>query len=157
MKRAFQILTTALLLSPAAYARPPGVAPAELPEQRLQRIVIPEIQFREAQITEVIDFLARETARLDPKKQGVNFVVLNPAGKPRAITLHLQRVPLLEAARYIGELAGLQVRVERSAIVFLDPEAASQRMETRVYHVSPATFEATLSKEAREPQLRRPE
>ena len=43
--------------------------------QKLNEIVFPEIKFREAAITDIIQYLSDESRHLDPKKEGVNIVL----------------------------------------------------------------------------------
>jgi hypothetical protein len=50
------------------------------PGSRLDRIIIPKVDLRNVTVEEAIEFLRRETKRLDPEGAGVNFVLkTNPA------------------------------------------------------------------------------
>src|SRR5687767_14001183 len=96
--------------------------------QTLERIVIPTLSFREASFREAIDFLRKETRRLDPKKRGVPFHVrveppppargpipspspsipgaLPPPAVPEdpekvMITVSLTEIPLIGALKYV--------------------------------------------------------
>jgi len=90
----------------------------ELLLKKLSSIVIPSINFNNATVAEVFQFLRQKTQELDPtetnpKKRGVKFEIQPPdsvAGKPEngaKITLQLQNAPLLTALQYICEAADL--------------------------------------------------
>lgn len=51
------------------------VAAKEKIEHKLRSIKFPEISFREAAISDVVEFLSKESAKLDPDKEGVNIVL----------------------------------------------------------------------------------
>ena len=54
----------------------PGAPTASLKiTQKLNTIIIPEINLRDAVITDVIRFLGEQSQKLDPEKEGVNFVL----------------------------------------------------------------------------------
>ena len=85
--------------------------------------VVPKIEFREASLSEAVEFLRVKSRELDPAKVGVN-ILLGPgaqAMREKPITLSLQNIPLSEALRYVAELAGLQVREEAPALVLEPP------------------------------------
>src|SRR5712671_6962897 len=153
MKRALYIFCAALLLGFSAVAREKTTSPPKAKDELFKRIVIPEVEFREASLADVVDFLTRESARLDPDKRGVNIVLMSTPGKSRPVTMHLQNAPLEEVVRYLAESAGLRVRVDKYAVVLLDADAVTQRMETRIYPVSPAMVETVITPEMRRPQL----
>lgn len=44
-------------------------------EQKLNRIVLPQVKFSNARIESVVEFLVEESRRLDPEKRGVNIVL----------------------------------------------------------------------------------
>ena len=48
--------------------------------KKLNEIVIPEINYREAVVSDVITFLSEESRTLDPEKVGVNIVLSSSAG-----------------------------------------------------------------------------
>lgn len=56
--------------------------------EKLNKIVIPEVNYREAVVSDVITFLSEESRRLDPEKAGVNIVlsagVAAPSSTPTA-------------------------------------------------------------------------
>lgn len=98
--------------------------PSKLLEQRLASIILPEINFREAVVRDVIEFLQREAQERAPDKKPINFVWLVPAeAQLSPITLTLRRTPLSEVIKYTTQLAGLRYRVDAHAVVIYKPEA----------------------------------
>jgi beta-lactamase regulating signal transducer with metallopeptidase domain len=93
-------------------------------ETRLSRIVIPVIEFREAYLGEALQFLQAQSVEQDPAKQGVNLILkadVNQAASNPQISLVLKNVPLSEALRYLAELAGMKLRYEQDAVMFIRP------------------------------------
>jgi len=84
--------------------------------QRLERIVIPRVKFRDALVESALDYLRDESRRIDRK--GVNIVVLLPdAVKKRKISLDLIDARALDVLEYLAEGGGFQYRIDRSAVV----------------------------------------
>lgn len=85
---------------------------------KAQAIRIPKLEFREASVTEALDYLRRKSVELDPEKKGINIVLKAPPNLAQIkITLSLTDVPLLEAVRYVANLAALIVEPGDSALL----------------------------------------
>ncbi len=148
-----------------------GVKQAEI-MRKLNEIIFPEINFREAVISDVVNFLSEQSRKLDPEKTGVNIVLgagvaeasspeappaatepgqpaaATPPASPeggRKITLNLRNVPMIDALRYITSLANLKFRMESSAVLILPLEAPDEQMVTRSYPVSPGAFRTLVT------------
>lgn len=84
------------------------------------RLVLPEANFRNAPLPDVIRFLQEKSIELDPAKKGLNLI-LKINGEPRAseidINLSLREIPLSEALRYVAQLGGLNLRFDENAVV----------------------------------------
>ena len=52
--------------------------------EKLNKIIIPEINYREAVVSDVVTFLSEESRRLDPDKVGVNIVLSGGIAAPSA-------------------------------------------------------------------------
>jgi len=91
-------------------------------KKKLDGIVIPEVNVREANVRDVVKFLQDESRRLSPDKVGVNFVWLVPAEeKVPPVTIQLQKTPLAEVIRYVLTAAQLNYRVDPYAVVIYKP------------------------------------
>ena len=85
---------------------------------KAQAIRIPKLAFREASVTEALDFLRKKSVEHDPETKGLNIVLKAPPNLAQIkITLSLTDVPLLEAVRYVANLAALIVEPGDSALL----------------------------------------
>jgi hypothetical protein len=92
-------------------------APADL-KGRLQDVVIPELNVRDAAVTDVIDFLQADAQKRSKNKSPINFVWQAPeSSKTAKVTLNLRQVPLAEMLKYVTESVGLRYRVDAHAVV----------------------------------------
>lgn len=94
---------------------------------KLDSIILPNVEFREATLREAVDYLRAisiklDTATNDPNLKGVNFIAkLEVSAADPKITLNLKNVTLGQATKYVAELSGCKVSVQSSAVVFLAP------------------------------------
>ncbi|HMO50487.1 MAG TPA: hypothetical protein PKE26_01445 [Kiritimatiellia bacterium] len=162
-------------------------------QQRLQRkmesIIIPSIEFRQANITDVVNFLVDASVAGDPDGIGVNIILklasdgggASAAPAPRAaapaadfggfgfgddfgagfdepaasvpgassvpaITLNLRRITLLDAVKYITEVADLRFRLEENVVVITPANVVSGRVITRMYPVQPSILDVIVER-----------
>lgn len=112
----------------------PAQQTAESPtiQQKLERIILPTVQFQNATIEEALEYLRVKSREIDkdnnpPTSNGVSFVLKTDAPKAATISLDLKDVPLGVVLGYCVELAGLKYRVDAHAVmiaVSLDPKFA---------------------------------
>lgn len=141
---------------------------------KLNTIVIPRIEFRDASIREAIDFLRQQATDNDPAtegRKGVDIVLrLGPGGRssdtnapttspsPGAsletrsasttdarITITLNEIPLGEALRYIASQAGLKVKIEPYAVSIIPLSEQSNDLITKEYRVPPDFIIGTVN------------
>ena len=92
--------------------------------QSLSTIVLPSVQFRDAELSAVLEVIRQQVIKLTGGKQPLNFVVQLPPEQAKApINLSLINVPLTEVLKYIGSLAGVTFTFEKYAIM-VRPAAA---------------------------------
>ncbi len=139
---------------------------------KLNRIIIPKIDLRDTTVREAVEFLKQRSRDLDtttddPKlKRGVNIVLKLPAtplpapdvstdpsaapavdASPAAnaetrINLSLNNVPVIEALRYLTELAGLKYKVEPYAVSIVPITENTDELVTKEYRVPPGFIPA---------------
>lgn len=98
--------------------------PANATKAALERIVLEKVQFEDATLPEVLDFLRQKGNQLGGGKVAINFVrKLDEKGQNARVTLSLSQVPFTEVLRYVGDLAGVDFKYERFAIVVVDKGA----------------------------------
>ena len=147
-------------------------------QEKMERIIIPAIEFRQANINDVVNFLVEESIKQDTAENtGVNLILHlsvpgaeavapapaldeNPfggealdvdtgagatSGTP-TITLNLRRISLLDAIRYITEVAQLKFRLEGNAVIITPEGVVSGRVVTRFYPVQPSFLDVIVEK-----------
>jgi general secretion pathway protein D len=154
-------------------------------QDKMANIMIPSIEFRQANITDVVNFLVEESIRQDMAGAGVN-IILNmsipgqegssvsasaaPSGEStnpfeeapsgegalgavpaslgvKTITLNLRRISLLDAIKYITEVASLKFRVEDNAVIITPAGVVSGHVITRMYPVQPSILDVVIQRE----------
>lgn len=154
--------------------------------EKMQKIIIPAVEFRQANINDVVNFLVEASIAADPAGEGVNIIlnlgtsgggavaapapVMAPAtddwgfgaddfGAPastgmsytpgvRDITLNLRRISMLDAIKYITEVAGLKYRIEDSAVMITPLDAPVGNILTRMYPVQPSFMDVIVERQA---------
>jgi general secretion pathway protein D len=95
---------------------------AEL-KRKLNDLIVPELNVREAGPADVIEFLRAESKKLTSDKSEINFVWQVPADqKFPKITLNLKKVPMIDVIRYVTDLAKLGYRIDPHVVVIFVPE-----------------------------------
>lgn len=95
--------------------------PAAAAPSRAATIILPRLDFRGATLEEGIDWLRQKSRSLDPTRQGINFVVYAPPAESPALYLDLTDFTILNAARAVAALAGLEFHQEEYALVLSPP------------------------------------
>ncbi|HEY5792429.1 MAG TPA: Amuc_1098 family type IV pilus outer membrane protein [Chthoniobacterales bacterium] len=112
--------------------------------RKLDEIIIPKVEFRDATVREALDFIKQRAAALDTSEpKGVNIVLkLDPAAEAAEsmsrITLQLTQVPLRAALEYIATAAGLKVKVEPYAVAIVPLSESTEVLLTKEYNVPPS-------------------
>ncbi len=153
--------------------------------QKMQSIIIKSIEFRQANINDVVNFLVEASRENDPEGEGVN-IILNlgesaaapaPAAAPQddfggwgddfggddfgmdmgaasagpsgvsPITLNLRRISMLDAIKFITEVAGLKYRVEDTAVIITRKDAPVGNIITRMYPVQPSFIDVVIERQ----------
>jgi general secretion pathway protein D len=120
-----------------------GKAPTIYLSQKMQKIVFPQVTFSGASIDEAVEFLRVKSRDLDieendPARKGVN-IILKAGDSPStaSISLDLKDVPMVEALRYVTELAGMKFKVEPFAVLIVPVSETTAEQFTRIYKVPP--------------------
>ena len=155
-------------------------------QKKMESIIIPSIEFRQANITDVVNFLVDASVAGDPESIGVNIILKltsgegggsapAPAARPvddfgfggdfgapasdfgvssapagaanvPAITLNLRRINLLDAIKYITEVADLRYRLEDNVVIITPANIVSGRVVTRMYPVQPSILDVIVER-----------
>ncbi len=129
--------------------------------KKLNSLVIPQLEFRQANIVDVIRYLDQASQAVDkdspPADKGVNFILnlgrQGGAGAAPAeaaeeqaagassiptVTLSLRNILLIDAIKYITEVTGLKYRVEDNVVVVTSSDVVVGDLMTRTYRVQPS-------------------
>jgi beta-lactamase regulating signal transducer with metallopeptidase domain len=91
---------------------------------RLEKIIIPQIEFRDVGLSDALTFLRAKAREQDPEKKGVNLVYVPGSEMPEPLlTVSFKDIPLTEALKYFAELAALDLEFSEAAVVFRDRSA----------------------------------
>ncbi|MEI6211155.1 MAG: hypothetical protein WCR06_05970 [bacterium] len=150
---------------------PGGITLEQSVEQKMRAIVIPEINFRNASITDVITFFENTSREYDdpalpPEKRGVNFALrgVAPTAAPSAgptstdpfqtaadasapggagnITFTARFVSLWDALKIVtGDVANFKFRIRGNVVIVMPMNVTDESMETRSYTVMPNVIE----------------
>ncbi len=91
-------------------------------ESMAGKLVLNTVKFRDASLTDALDFLRTKSHDLDPNRKGLNIVVVDTIPTSQ-ITLDLIDVPLNEALKYTVQLAGMEVSYQADAAIVHKPGA----------------------------------
>lgn len=105
---------------------PDDLAAAQM-EAHLKSIVIPTLDFRDANIKDVVLYLTEASRRIDASADGVNIILLGlnssdvvgsgPLGNN--ITLSIRNMSLYDSLQYIVEMASLKFEVGANAVTIM--------------------------------------
>jgi len=110
--------------------------------ERIKAIKIPSIEFRDANIKDVVSFLTQACRRLDPEKKGANILLLGMDGENEnvgtGITISLSEPSLYEALQYVAEMASLRMEVKPNAVLIMPANyVPASDMVAKVYDIVP--------------------
>ena len=138
--------------------------------EKLRRIIIPNISFDDITVEEAVDFLRLRAAELDllepdPAHKGVNFLIRKPqpavgggdagleaapaeglggGGSPGALrikSLRLTNIPLGQALKYICDQTNLRSKVDDFAVTLVPRTETGNEMFTRTFRVLPGFYD----------------
>jgi len=152
----------------AAKSQPSAAISERQIRWRLENLIIPKLEYREGTFREALDFIGRETKRLDREGLGVPIVVRVPISpsesptntvEPPRLLLALERevvsltnIPVIEALRYVTGLADLKFRISANGVLVV-PWSEPDPMFTRDFKIGvlePPEAMAALKQDCRQ-------
>lgn len=137
--------------------------------RKLETLIIPRVDLREATLAEAVGFLKTKSVDLDiheqdPAKRGVNIVIKRQSRPPALsgleavpapelhkqqsrLTLSITNLPLEEAIRYVARLSGLSVSVEPSAVALIETVEPNGPLSTKERKLNEAMITALALKD----------
>lgn len=88
-------------------------------EGKLAKVIVPAVDFSEASLGDVMDYLSKRAEELTDGKVVANFIYKGTAAQRSGsfVTLKLRDVPMNEVIRYVGNLTNTRFDYEEHAIV----------------------------------------
>ena len=128
---------------------------------KMKEIIIPEIEFRQVDIRDVINFLVEASKEFDTDKKGVNIILnigtmqndINSSADPFAdsssdneseiplITFSARDISLYETLKIVMQVSYLRFIIKDNNIFIVPYCAPSGEMICRMYDLLPSTFE----------------
>ena len=114
------------------------------PRASAEAIVLPLLDFRNATVRESIDFLRVKSSELDRDRKGVTILLQPTAGTDAQITLNLRSVSVMDALKYVVELADLELRAEPFAMVVQSATSPRRSFQPLTAIATPGTPESEI-------------
>ena len=111
-------------------------------EQKMQKTVIPQVDFTEADLETIRRALISLSRTYDAEagKGGINFVVSTDVENPQPVTLRLRQTTLAEVVRYIAQIAGVKARITDIGVTFGPLVEKRPELNSQTFTVSPSFF-----------------
>lgn len=106
---------------------------------RLERIVIPRVNFAGVPLTRVVDTLSELSEQADPEG-GVNIVLINPSGSDPLVNITLRNLSLNRILDFVVESVGFEYDVTQDAVVVRLGSGTGARLETEFFPLSRSTI-----------------
>jgi len=130
---------------PGIYEERPDINPTVLGPaplmQKLNRIVISNVNFTEQPLNRVVNTLSaisEEFDNTDTGPRGVNLVLLDPDRINPTVNITLRNLPLKRILDFIVDSVGFQYEIQEDAVV-LRPGGENRNLNTEVFPVSRST------------------
>jgi len=124
-------------------------SPSYALEQKMQKTVIPQVDFSGADLETIRRALISlsRTYDSDASKAGVNFVVSTDVESPQPVTLKLRQTTLAEVVRYIAQIAGVKARITDIGVTFGPLVEKRPELNSQNFTVSPSFFKGADDKD----------
>ena len=108
--------------------------------EKLESIIVPRVSFGGVPLSRVIDTLSALSVDFDSAGEGVNIVLLNPAGGDPTVNITLRNLSLARMLDFIVESVGYEYDTQFDAIVVRPGMGTGTRLETEFYPISRSTI-----------------
>jgi hypothetical protein len=120
-RRLFALVAADVVEAEPAQAAPAAPEPKDARVEKLNQIIVPKLELNDATVRDAVEFLTKKFEELHPDRHGVSVVMKLPPGDMTVLTVTLENVPFFNALKYVANLAGLEIEIERQAIVLRPP------------------------------------
>ena len=107
-------------------------------EKRLRELKVAHVEFNNAGLDEVMEYMRVTSRNVDPEGRGVDFIVnLDAEARGRQLSINMNNVPLEDLLHYVTQIAGVTYRIEANAVVIVSLTERSTALITKSYKVPP--------------------
>ncbi|MCP4848864.1 MAG: hypothetical protein GY899_13055 [Verrucomicrobiaceae bacterium] len=110
-------------------------------EDKLKSIFIDTINFDDATLEDVIEYLTIKSRQLDNFGDGINFVLKldrdDQVARNANVNLRLRNVPIGEILRYVTRDTGTRFKVDTFAVSIVSRNASTEKLATKSFRVPP--------------------
>ncbi|MDF1814824.1 MAG: hypothetical protein P1V20_21650 [Verrucomicrobiales bacterium] len=89
--------------------------------EKLNSLILPVMNFEDTPLSDAVAYLQQKSVELDPAREGVNIVIVEPDLRQNPVTLKLKYAPLGDVIRYTAMVAGAQMKTTNFAITITSP------------------------------------
>lgn len=108
--------------------------------KKLKEIKIPEINFQNAAIEDVVKFISVKTREGDPTGDEINFILKTGPKTPTTVNLSLKNVSVQEALQYLSFGANVKYRAKGNAVIIVPQNEDFEPRITRTFDLPAAFF-----------------
>lgn len=110
--------------------------------ENIKSLMIPNLDFREANIKDVTLYLSEACRRVDPKEKGINILLLGIDSsfdlEANTVEISIRDMSLYDVLNYVAEMAKLRFEVRANAIAIMPINYVRvSELVTRIYMISP--------------------
>jgi hypothetical protein len=98
-------------------------------QAKMDSIILPSVEFASTPLADALAFVHQKSVALDPDKQGVNVVILEPDLRDNPVTLKLANASLGDVLRYTTMVAGATINTTKFAVTITKPPETPEEPE----------------------------
>lgn len=108
--------------------------------RRLEDIVLPEVEFRQVPLSEVVKALGEISVTHSSDGGGLNMVLIDPEARDPLVSLVLRRLSLRRVLDFVVESVAYEYELQQDAIVVRPSRGPGFGLETEFYPISRSTL-----------------
>ncbi len=107
---------------------------------KMNVIMVPRVSFSGVPLSRVVDTLSELSMDYDPDGDGINMVLIDPAGTDPSVHITLRGLTLGRVLDFIVEAVGYEYDIQPDAVVVRQGQGTGTRLETEFFPISRSTI-----------------
>lgn len=108
--------------------------------ERLERIILPTVEFRQMPLSEVVEALSHVSQVHSGDGTGMNMVLIDPEARDPLVSILLRRLSLRRVLDFVVESVSYEYDLQPDAVVIRPSRGPGYGLETEFYPVSRSTL-----------------